>query len=156
LLTTARTKFAVLTLLALGLLALPAAALASEASIKHVIEVASPKIDVAEGHVLTAEGEYETTHEAAAVQTAISESVAVLGSLRRKVAAQSAGRPRVRRARGKIVAGLAGVIASYGHVSTAFGEKASDPAAASSEGKLALALAVKGKAELDAGINLLS
>jgi N-acetylglutamate synthase/N-acetylornithine aminotransferase len=71
-----------------------ASASASSASIKAAIESYGSKIDVAEGRVLTAVGEYKTTKNPSGVQSAIGESVAVLSALRSKVQHQAAGQAR--------------------------------------------------------------
>jgi hypothetical protein len=123
---------------------------ASSASIKAAFKSYSGKIDVAEGHVVTAIGEYKTSKNAVPVQTAISESITVLGGLKSKVAAQPAGKPKVKKAKRKIEAGLQAVIVSYGLLSTAIGEDASNPEAAKAE-----AAVKKGRVELLEGVKLL-
>ena len=137
-------------------LVLPATASASRASIRTVIAKASPGILKVEGHVLAAEGEYATTKDPTAVEAAIDKSVAALGTLRRKVASQPASTPKVKSAKSKVVKGLEAIIVGYGHLKTAFADKASDPTASKTEAAGALADVKVGKKELKAGIALLS
>jgi hypothetical protein len=129
---------------------------ASKASIQAVISKAGPKILEVEGHVLTAEGEYNTTHDPAPVAEAIDKSVAVLSALRHRVAAQSASAPRVKAGKHNVVAGLEGIIVGYGHLKTAFVDKATDPEAATTEAKAAVTAVGSGKKQLQRGIKQLS
>lgn len=133
-----------------------AAASASAKSIELAIASYGTKIDAAEQGVSTAVKEYETSKDPVGVEAAIGHSAAVLGSLRSKVAHQSAGATRVKRAKAKILQGLERVIVGYGMLSKAYEEKASSPEAASVEADHALPLVKAGKKELDAGVNLLS
>jgi hypothetical protein len=143
-------------LVAAGALGGPVAgAAASAKSIKAVIKSYNSKIDVAEGHVLTALGTYETDHVAAPLETAITESVAVLNALRAKVAHQPAAKPKVRKARTLIVKGLGELIASYGNLKTAFSEKATEPEAAKVAATAALVEVAAGRKRLLAGVKLL-
>lgn len=146
-------------LLALALascaLLLPAGALASKASILRAIVKASPKIAVVEGHVLSAEGEYSSTKEPAPVEAAIDKSVLVLRALEHKVAAQSAARPMVKRARSKIVRGLAAIVAGYGDLKSAFADKVTDPTTSKAEATTALSAVKTGKKQLESGVLLL-
>lgn len=143
-------------LLAIGVLAGPVAgASASDASIKAAFKKYNPKIDIAEGHVLAAVGTYETSHIAAPVETAISESVAVLAGLRADVARQSAGKPRVKKAKQLIVKGLSELISAYGKLKTAFAEKAAEPEAAKIEAAAAVVQTTAGRKQLLAGAKLL-
>jgi hypothetical protein len=66
---------------------------ASDASIKEVIKSYGPQLQVAEGHVESALGEYKKTGNPAAAQAALTESINVLRSLNSKIAAQSAKAP---------------------------------------------------------------
>lgn len=142
-----------------GLLIGPvSSASASKASIKSAIVSYSSKIDVAEGGVLTAVGEYKAApdpKDPAGVEAAISKSVAVLGALKTKVARQSAAAPRVKRAKSKIQAGLQAVIVGYKELSVAYGEIASQPEAASSEATKADLVVKKGRKQLSEGVKLL-
>jgi hypothetical protein len=139
-----------------GALAGPVAgASASDASIRSAFKKFSPKINIAEGHVLSAAGTYETDHVAAPVETAITESVAVLAALRGDVAHQSAGKPRVKKAKRLIVKGLGGVISAYGKLKTSFSEKATEPEAAKVEAAAALKQVAAGRKQLLAGVKLL-
>ncbi len=131
---------------------------ASKASIKAAIVSYSSKIDVAEGGVLTAVGEYKAApdpKDPAGVEAAISKSVTVLGALKAKVAKQSAAAPRVKKAKRKIGAGLQAVIVGYDELSTAYGEIASQPEAASSEAAKAEVVVKQGRKQLTEGIKLL-
>ena len=131
------------------------AAGASSGSIKAAIVSYGPKIDVAEGHVLTAIGEYKESKNPTAVQAAISSSVGVLGSLKSDVAHQSARAPRVKKARAKVEGGLQAVIAGYQDLSTAYGEAAASPEAAGTEATNAVIAVKKGQTELREGVKLL-
>jgi hypothetical protein len=151
----ARSAIAVaLALSAIALLA-PAGASASRAGILATLKNGLPTILKVEGHVLSAEGEYASSHDPAGLEAAIEKSVAALGALRQRIEAQPASKPRVRRARTKIANGLAGVILGYGHLKNAFADKVSDPAMASSEAASALTAVKTGKRELNEGVNLL-
>ena len=128
---------------------------ASSAGIKAAIKSYNSKILVAEGHVVTALGEYKTSKDPAGVQTALTESISVIHSLKDKIALQSAGRPRVKRAKAKIEKGLQAVILSYQRLDTAFGEKGVNPEEAKAEATKALAAVKKGRKELLEGAKLL-
>lgn len=143
-----------LTMLACALIA-PAGALAGKASIHEVIAKALPGILKAEGHVLAAEGEYAQTKDPTTLDTAIDKSVATLGALKRKVASQSASAPKIKAGKAKVVKGLEGIIVGYGHLKTAFADKASDPTTSKTEAESALADVKSGKKALNAGIALL-
>jgi hypothetical protein len=129
---------------------------ASKASIHAVIGRAGPKILEVEGHVLTAEGEYNTTHDPAPVEAAIDKSVVVLSALKSRVAAQSANAPRIKAGKHNVVAGLEGIIVGYGHLKAAFADKATDPEAATIEAKAAVTAVGSGKKRLQQGIKQLS
>jgi hypothetical protein len=152
-----RTWIIALLLIAVAALAGPVAgASASAGSIKAVFKHYASKIDIAEGHVLTAAGNYETEHLAAPVEMAIAESAAVLSSLRSKIAVQPAGGPRVRKAKRLIVKGLGVLIGAYGMLKTAFAEKAADPEAAKVEAAAAEMRVAAGRSQLLAGTKLIS
>ena len=129
---------------------------ASEASIKAVFKRFAGRIDVAEGHVLVASGEYQQTKNPAPVQKAIAESVGVLEEFKDSVAAQSAGTRRVRRAKADVVAGVKAVIAAYQLESTAFTEQAVDPQVAKTELAAAVVQNAAGQRELRQGVKLLA
>jgi hypothetical protein len=133
-----------------------ASASASAGSIKAAIESYTPKILVAEGRVVTAVGEYKTSNDPTGVEKAIGESVAVLGALEAKVAHQSAGAPRVKLAKKKVVKGLQAVIVGYNDLSSAYAEKASSSEAATADATTAVALVKKGQKRLSEGVKLLS
>lgn len=128
---------------------------ASSASIKAAIKSYNSKILVAEGHVVTALGEYKTSKNPAAVQSALTESISVIRSLKDKISLQSAGRPRVKQAKVKIEKGLQAVIVSYQGLDTAFGEKSVNPEEAKAEATKALAAVKHGRKELLEGVKLL-
>jgi hypothetical protein len=132
-----------------------AGASASKGSIESAIASYNSRILVAEGHVVTALGEYNTTKDASGVETAIGKSISVLGGLRGKVAIQPAARPRVRRAKLKIETGLQNVIGSYRRLGTAFAEQATDPAASTADATAALTAVKTGRRQLLEGVKLL-
>jgi hypothetical protein len=141
--------------LAAALLGPVSSACASKASIKNAIRHWSPKVLVAEGHTTSAIGELATTQAVAPVQAAIVGSIAALNGMRNAVAHQSANAPRVKLAKQKIESGLEAVIVAYQHLDTAFGEKASNPEAATAEAMDAENVVKAGKAKLKQGIQLL-
>jgi hypothetical protein len=132
-----------------------AGASASDASIKAVIKSFNSKILVAEGHVVTAIGEYKKSGEAGGVKTAIGKSVSVLSALKSKIAAQSASTPKVKAGKAKFDKGLQSVITAYRHLSTAFGEKKASPAAATAEAKVAIEAVNRGRKQLREAVKLL-
>ncbi len=140
----------------MGVLAGPVAgASASKASIKAAIKSYSGKLAVAEGHTLTAFGEYKTTHNAAPVAEAITKSVAVLTALRTKISAQSAVAHSVKVAKSKLVKGLEAVIVAYEKLSAAFSLKTSSPQVAQAEGEKALVAIKSGRKQLGEASKLL-
>jgi hypothetical protein len=150
------TRLAVSAAALCGATLVPAGAAASVSSIKAVIESYSPKIEVAEGRVLTAIGEYSESTGPAGVESAISGSVGVLGSLKENVAAQPAGSRRGRRAKAKIESGLQAVIVGYGDLSEAYAERTENRQASVSEAASAVALVRKAQKDLAEGVKLLS
>jgi hypothetical protein len=150
-------RAAVLCLAGVCVAALPApSALASKASIKAVLKSFSGKVDVAEGHVLTAIGTYKSTHDPAPVDAAIGNSVKVLKEMRSKIAAQSASQPAVKTARTKLLKGIAAVIVAYEHLGTAYQEHGSSPPTAEAEAKLALSKLKAGAKQLKEAAKLLT
>lgn len=105
----------------------PSTAAASDASIKRAIKRYDHKILVAEGHVLSAIGQYKKTGQPAGVEAALSKSIAVFRSLKAKIAAQSAIAPKVKQGKLKLIKGLQAVISAYQHLKTAFAIKATNP-----------------------------
>jgi hypothetical protein len=137
--------------------AVPASsASASKASIKAALKSFSPKIDQAEGKTLTALGTYKTNHQAAPLDAAIGASVKVLKELKSKIATQSAGTPKVKTAKTKLLKGLGAVIVAYEHLGTAFQLHGSDPSAAQAEAQSALAKIKAGRSQLKQAAELLS
>jgi hypothetical protein len=79
---------------------------ASDASIKQVIREYSPTVLASERQVESALAEYKTTGNPSGVKTALTRAIAVLASLKSKIAAQSAASPRVKEGRAKLLKGL--------------------------------------------------
>lgn len=128
---------------------------ASKASIKSALKSYNGKIAIAEGHTLTAFGEYKTSKDAAPVEAAIAGSIKVLGELRAKIAHQSAGTTKVKQAKSKLLKGIEAVIVAYGKLKTSVGEKASDPQSAETEAKEAVAAVKAGRKQLVEAAKLL-
>jgi hypothetical protein len=140
-----------------GVLAGPiAGASASDASIKSVIKSYGSKILVAEGHVVSALGEYKKSGDPSGVTSAITASVGVLRSLKSAIAGQSASSPKVKQGKAKFEKGLQKIIAGYQHLKTAFGEKKASPQAAKQQATIALNSLKRAKKELNEGARLLS
>lgn len=94
-----------------GVLLVPiTGASASDASIKHLTKTYNPKILVAEGHLVTAIGEYKTSGNPAPVITDLDASIGVLHSLKTNIAAQTAVSKRVKEGKTKLINGLHAVI----------------------------------------------
>lgn len=138
-----------------ALLGAVSGASASDASIKAVIKSYDSKILVAEGHVITAIGEFKKSGNPSGVQAAITKSTGVLQALKSAIASQSASSPRVKQGKTKLEQGLKTVIAAYQHLKTAFGEKHASPQNAKAEAKKALVAVKKGSLELREGAKLL-
>jgi hypothetical protein len=150
------TRLALCTVTLMGVTMAPVpAASASVASIKATIVSYGPRIDVAEGRVLTVLGEYKESTGPAEVESAISDSMAVLGSLKDKIAEQPVRARRARKAKRKIEDGLQTVIAAYGDLSEAYAQKTANPSGAVTEAKNAEKLVREGQLELRTGIRLL-
>jgi hypothetical protein len=132
------------------------AASASDASIKAVIKSYDSKILVAEGHLVTAIGEYKEKGNPAGVQKAIRTTTSVLLSLKSKIASQSASSPRVKLGKAKFVKGLQRVVVAYRHLGKAFGEKKVSPQAAKMEARKAVRIVKGARLELREGAKLLS
>jgi hypothetical protein len=128
---------------------------ASAGSIKAAIKSETPTILVDEGHLLTALGEYKTSRNPAAVQAALTATIASVHSLESKIAAQPAVHPRVKRAKAKLEKGLQAIVVAYERLNTAFGEKTVSPEAAKAEVTKALRAVKKGGKELTQGMKLL-
>lgn len=134
-------------------------ATANKASIRAAITSYSSKVDVAEGRVLTAVGEYKESKDPkdpAGVQAAIANSVAVITALKAKVALQSAVAPRVRKAKRKVESGLQAIIVGYKELSVAYGENATSPEAAAAEATKAEVAVKQGRKQLTEGVKLLN
>ncbi len=132
-----------------------AGASASDASIKSVIKSYNARMIVAEGHAVTAIGEYKQSANPSGVEAALTNSIGLLGSLRSAIATQSAPSPRVKAGKAKVEHGLSAMIHAYQHLEKAFGEKQASPQKARAEVKQGLRVAKKGRKELREGARLL-
>ncbi len=152
----ATTTRAALALAVAGTLVGPVAgAAASKASIRAAVKSYDAKILVAEGHVVTAIGEYKTSKNPAAVETALSSSIAVFDSLRTKISRQSAAKPAVKAGKRKLMKGLETVAVAYERLKTAFADQQTSPAAAQAAVQSSLAAVKAGRKELAEGVKLL-
>jgi hypothetical protein len=132
-----------------------AGASASDASIKRAIKTYNPKILVAEGHLVTAIGEYKTSGNPAPVITDLDASIRVLHSLKTTIAAQAAVSNRVKEGKSKLLKGLHAVILAYDQLKVAFGEKAGSPTAAKENAAKAELAVKKGRKDLAEAVLLL-
>jgi hypothetical protein len=132
-----------------------AAASASRRSIEVAIASYGSKIEVAEQHVEAAAKEYEQSKDPAVVQRTLGESASVLGAMEHRVASQSAGVPKGKRAKTKIVNGLKTIIGGYKQLSSAYGERAANPGPAEAAAAKAVATIKKGHKQFLVGIDLL-
>lgn len=131
-------------------------AAASNASIKAVIKSYDSKILVAEGHAVAAIGEFDKSGNPSGADAALRKSIAVLSSLKSKIAKQSASSSRGRAGKTKFERGLQLIVVAYRHLETAFGERKANPQAAKAEAKQALLEVKAGSKELGEGAKLLS
>jgi hypothetical protein len=139
-----------------AILAVPVSgASASDASIKNLIKSYNSKLLVAEGHLISAIGEYKTNRNPAPVVSALDRSISVLRSLKTSIAGQTAASTRVKEGKAKLVKGLQSVIVAYGKLKIAIGEKAGSPTAAVENAKKADAAVKAGRKQLDEGLILL-
>jgi hypothetical protein len=139
-----------------GVLTLPVTgASASDASIKRAIKIYNPKILVAEGHLVTAIGEYKASGNPAPVITDLDASIGVLHSLKTKIAAQAAASTRVKEGKTKLLKGLHAVIVAYDQLKVAFGERAGSPTAAKENAEKAEVAVKKGRKDLAEAVLLL-
>lgn len=129
---------------------------ASKQSIKSALKSYSGPVAVAEGHTLTALGEYKSTHVAAPVEEAITKSVTVITALRSKIAHQTAVATKTKLAKAKLLKGLAGVIAAYEKLKTVYSLKTSSPEAAQMEAEKALVAIKSAKRQLSEAAKLLT
>lgn len=142
---------------ALGVLAGPVAtASASDASIKSVIKSYNSKLLVADGHLVTALGEYKKSGNPSGVTSALAASVHVLRSLKSAISSQSASSSKVKEGKAKFEQGLQKVIVAYEHLKTGFGEKKSSPAVAKAQAKKAVVILKQASGELREGTKLLA
>jgi hypothetical protein len=128
---------------------------ASDASIKSVIKSYDSKILVAEGHVVTAIGQYKKNGNPSGVTVALGKSIVVLRSLKSAIGAQSVSSAKVKEGKIKFEKGLKGVIVAYQHLKTAFGEKSASPQAAKVQASKALKSIKAARGELQEGAKLL-
>lgn len=127
----------------------------SETSIKAVIVSYAGKIEIAEGRVITAVGEFRETKNVAPLETAISGSVSVLRTLQARLSRQGAHSSRVKEAKAKIVGGLRELVVAYEQLAAAYNEYLTNPNAARSAALSAQGLVVEGRNEVMQGIKLL-
>ncbi len=130
-------------------------AAARDAIFKAVIQSEDQKILVAEGHVVTALGEYKKSGNPRGTQAALQKSIDVLSSLRSKIASQSASSKRVKLGKAKFEQGLQSVVRAYRHLEKALGEKKVSPRAAKAEARKAVSAVKAGAKELREGAKLL-
>lgn len=139
-----------------GVLAAPVSgASASDASIRSLIKSYNPKLIVAEGHLISAIGEYKTSRNPAPVVSALDRSITLLRSLRTSIAGQTAFSNSVKEGKAKLVKGLESVIVAYGKLKIAIGEKAGSPTAADENAAKADVAVKRGRKELEEGLILL-
>ena len=131
------------------------AASASDASIKAVIKSYNAKLLIADGHLTTALGEYKKTGNPSDVQAAFKKSIAVLSSLKAKIASQKASNPRVKLGQTKFDKGLQAIVVAYERLSKAIGEKRVSPAAAKAEAKKAVSAIDRARVLFKEGAKLL-
>jgi hypothetical protein len=131
------------------------AAWGSESSIKAVILSYAGKIDIVEGRVVTAVGEFRETKNVAPLETAISGSVSVLRTLQAKLSRQGAHSTRVKKAKAKIVGGLRDLVVAYEELAAVYNEYLTNPTSARSTALSAQGLVVEGRNEVIQGIKLL-
>lgn len=129
---------------------------ASDASIKAVVKSYTSRIDIAEGHLLTAIGKFKQSGNPQEVDAALGKSIGLFTSLKAKIAAQSASSGRVKMGKAKLEKGLGKIVVAYERLKTAFGEKKTSPSAAKAEAKKALLAVKSGRKELLEGAKLLS
>jgi hypothetical protein len=132
-----------------------AGASASDASIKGLIKSYNSKLLVAEGHLVSAIGEYKVSRNPAPVVSDLDRSITILRSLKTSISGQTAVSTRVKEGKTKLVKGLQAVIVAYGHLKVAIGEKAGSPAAAKENAEKADAAVKRGRKDLDEGLLLL-
>jgi hypothetical protein len=154
--TTGKLRIAAAVLVLAGGAIAPATAAASDASIVAVIERYGPKIDKAEGGVLTAIGNYrQSGKDPGQVTAALGKSIHVFKSLDAKVAKQSAPAGRVRRGKENVEQGLGQVITAYKHLRGEFGKEAS-PEVAEADGKRLAHEVLLARKDLAKGVKLLT
>lgn len=154
--TTGRLRIAAIALVIAGGAIVPATAAASDASIVAAIESYGPKIDKAEGGVLTAVGNYKASgKDPGQVTAAIGKSIHVFASLKAKIAKQSAPAGRVRRGKQKVEQGLSQIITAYKRLSGEFGKEVS-PEVAESDAKQLVHEVLLARKDLTKGVKLLA
>lgn len=152
---TPRHVLACVAVLTLASLLAVANAPASAGSIKSLVTSYNERIIASEGKLLSAIGEYKSTHDATPVMGALDNAIAVLRALKSRIATQSATATRVKKAKADLEKGLQAVIAAYEHLKRAFSEKSGRPSA-SNEDTLKADMAVRaGRADLMEGLKLL-
>lgn len=125
-----------------------ASASASDASIKHVMEIDLPKILNEEAKFTTALSEYEKTGDVTPVESALDSNIEVVRMTRSEIVKQRAQSKRAKSAKAMIKTALARVIRAYRRLKVAFGVKRSNPSAAKKQAKKAVAAIRKADREL--------
>ncbi len=139
-----------------GALAGPVAgASASKASIKAAVKSYTSRILIAEGHVVSAIGEYKMSKNPAGVESALTSSIEVFQSLRAKISHQSAAKPKVKAGKAKLIKGLETVAVAYERLKTAFADRQTSPEAAQAAVASSLTAVKAGRKELSEGVKLL-
>jgi hypothetical protein len=128
---------------------------ASGVSIKAAIQSYESRILTSEGRVVTALGEYKTSNNPSGVVAALKHATAVLEGLESKIAKQSAGSLRIKRAKSKIESGLHAVVTAYRRLENAFNVKSVSQETATAEAKKALEAVKRGGRQLREGAKLL-
>ncbi|MHB1469121.1 MAG: hypothetical protein ACYCX7_08190, partial [Solirubrobacteraceae bacterium] len=115
-----------------------------------------PKIDRAEGGVLTAVGKYKASgKDPEAVRAAIGRSIRVLTSMNAKIAKQSAPAGRVSTGKADVEAGLKKIVSAYKHLRSEFGKQLS-PEVAQADAKRLVQAVLTARKDLTKGVKLLA
>jgi hypothetical protein len=134
---------------------------ASDLTIKSLIKRYEPQIAATEGRVVNAVNEYKENGSPvqgnpAYVQAAIKEAAAVLRELKLRLSKQRAVAEHVKLGKAKLEKGLQAVIASYRHLTLAFGEAKVTPAEASVQATKAINAVNRGHKDLLEGLTLIA
>lgn len=144
-----------------ALMALPAAGASAstkaktKAAIKAALNSYDAQLETADTHVVAAVNAYTASKDAAAVQSAISEELTVLRSIRTTVKSVStAGHPVIRRGKTDVLLGLRAVMAAYEHLSKTYADAATSPKAAKSQYAHYVTAIKRGLKEIRRGVHL--